>query len=749
MSKMTQVRRTLTICAAVTVLAGCKSDGLVENSALDVSIGTDQIQESDLPANNISPWNRYFVTSFDMAQVDLIRQLPGFMANALSYRLQVVGHPTFGGAGRIVSSHPLRAARLDYALSTGLTGKGQTISLIDDAIRGSHEQFAGKTIYTSGRAPEGGDFHGTAVASVAAGTGEGGGTLGYAPGADLHHGYLNFGQGISWQQLGQYMQDAATVDAIVSNNSWGLRGATVVSTRPGTLFSAPDRQSYIAGLREFSKNGVVVFALQNDHGATSASTMAGIPLDFPDLERNWISVVNAVPTYNDERILGAERISAPCLETARFCMTANGQIAVATALEDTSYGIGSGASFAAPQVSGAVALLAEAFPDLSAAQLRDRLLATADNSFFTPTSEVLFAPGISHGYDQEFGHGFLNLRDALLPIGESVIPVASGLSMPVGQIAISGGPVVGAALTEALSSAKIVSLDSLHGHFETSAAILGATTGGLNSASVALATAMNPSALSARHTINDALISGTTQGLLQRDAPGLSAAEMANGTRLTTIAADEGLVLSLAGIGSEASAQGFSLRTILDLGSASLSLGLSKTRIQGSVMGISVPGQDYQIRSQMTSVDIGLAAPLGRKTSLRFDAEFGQARGNGAGMITDFSTLSYNRLGVTLDRVNFLRHGDVLSLSVHAPVAITGGTVQMNLPTSFSSGTTQFSSTNISLEPEARQIDFGINYAAPLAPNHDAIFGVVYSRHQGHAATQSELVAVMTLAMQF
>lgn len=685
------------------------------------------------------PWNRYFVTEFDLAEVARIRELPGFVANGLDLFLRLPGHPTYGGDGATVRANPLEAARLDYALSTGLTGAGEIVSILDDRIRIGHEQFEGKTFYISGRPPAGADFHGTAVASVAAGTGQGGGALGFAPGADIHLGYLDYDSPVDWTRLGTYMDHAADLGAVVSNNSWGLGDTTLADVDVAAYFAASARSPYIDGLRRFAENGVVVFAMQNDYAATSASLMAGLPLGVPDLESNWISVVNAIPEYDDARILSADRISAPCLETARFCISASGQIRVAGDSADDAYGIGVGASFAAPQVAGSVALLAEAFPDLEADQLRDRLLATADNSFFTPTGEVEFAPNVRHGYDQEFGHGFLDLRAALLPIGEVYVPTGSGARLVAGTPAISGGAASGDALVTSLAATRVVSLDGLHGSFLTSGAFLGTTGGSLDPSASAAAMATRDDAGARLAARRDALSTGrglaAAGGLLDDPASG----ELMGARELTLLETETGMRLAALADPVAGDAAGIDVTQSIGLGAGELRLGLSALHVDGSVMGVSVPGHEDGIGSAMRSVHLGYATRLGRDAAIRLDAEFGVADGPGAGMVRDFETVSYDRLGIALDRADLLRKGDLFTVFLRQPVAITEGAAAMELPTSYAQGEVGFSEERIDLAPSERQVDLGFEYGMAMGDRATLSLGMVRSRNHGNVAGRTGL----------
>lgn len=679
------------------------------------------------------PWNRYFVTSFLAADVQRIRSLPGYLANGFRLQMQIENHPVYQGVGKEVRSHPLAAARLDYALSTGLTGAGQIVSLIDGGVRLSHEQFSGKTIHISGQPPAAGDFHATAVASVMVGNGANGGTIGFAPGADLHLGHLNFGTPISWATLGNHMRDAAERGAIVSNNSWGLSGGTVQTVDIIDFVRAT--RPYIDGLRTFAAGGVIVFALQNDYGAVSASAIAALPLGAPDLEANWISVINVVPVFNEKGIQSAVRISTACLETARFCMAANGQTMVATQVSDDSYEIGTGASFAAPQVSGSVALLAEAFPDLTATQLRDRLLATADNRFFKHDGVIEFAPGITHGYNSEFGHGFLDLRAALLPIGRMVVPMADGGAVDLGVAAILSGPAFGDSMTRSLAALDIVTTDQLYGSFAVSGDVLAGTQIRADPAAIALTAALQSDMGGARRDMHAAVRSGGGDlVLLQTGWHDASGTDLQGGEAIALTAPGDDLGVAL--LTGEATT-GLAVHRSFDLGQARGQVGFTTLHADGAILGITAPQSAGDVSSVSHALQIDMATQLSSRTALRMTAEIGVATGQGRGLLGDVSPLVYDRAGVSLARADLGTAGDVLTVFLRQPIAVTRGSAGMDLPVQVTASDVRFARHDIGLAPVERQLDLGFAYELPVSKTGNLSLGVMHSRNDGNATGQS------------
>jgi hypothetical protein len=96
-------------------------------------------------------------------------------------------------------------------------------------------------------------------------------------------------------------------------------------------------------------------------------------------------------------------------------------------IDETGTGyLSSGTSFSAPVISGAAALLASAFPNLSGAQIVDLLLKTADDAGAT-------------GTDAFFGRGILNIQRAFTPQGTATL-AGTNQPLPTGQ----GGQASGA-----------------------------------------------------------------------------------------------------------------------------------------------------------------------------------------------------------------------------------------------------------------------------------------------------------------
>jgi len=147
-----------------------------------------------------------------------------------------------------------------------------------------------------------------------------------------------------------------------------------------------------------------------------------------------------------------------------------------TVIDGSSYySNASGTSFSAPMVSGAIALMADHFPNQSPAQWTDRLLASADNDIgYAHVNKVTFGNGVEHGYSAEAGHGILDIYAALQPIlSDSFTASVSGGNSKVGgkgsyafnQTAISSAISFGDSITNAFDGEFTYMYDALDGGF--------------------------------------------------------------------------------------------------------------------------------------------------------------------------------------------------------------------------------------------------------------------------------------------
>jgi subtilase-type serine protease len=367
----------------------------------------------------------------------------------------------FNASSASSTQNPLEVINSHKAYGYGLTGSGEIIAIIDSGFNVNHNelnskaitQYGAQTLATGVNATA---DHGLIVSSVAVGEDDGTGMQGVAPAASLHISSYNQSNGNTYYPSHWANATDNASSAVAQNNSWGINyqiddlksditsnswtnihGISQKFNSSGFTSNEAAANSYITALDNFQNHGVIVYALSNSTSYTDADFQAALPELFSNLEEAWITAVNIEITGS----AGNEtytRKSAPCGSTGRYCLGADGYQIVGAAYHSSntsSYWSGvSGTSFVAPQISGAVAILAEAFPNHTPSQLADRLLASANNSFFSHDAAVTFGNGISHGYDDEFGHGILDIYAALNPItSSSYTRIYTGKSTEVGD----------------------------------------------------------------------------------------------------------------------------------------------------------------------------------------------------------------------------------------------------------------------------------------------------------------------------
>ena len=389
------------------------------------------------------------------------------------YKNSIYGAGNFNGTASTINPYTLVGVNNAYA--RGLSGTGKVVAVYDtDYHSGTHLEMAVKNsagkITNDGSLTTGSDattWHGIHVAGTIAadynsnnsnftsgafGDNRDYGMMGVAYNASLH--LSDFADtsvySTSATRIAGAVDAAKAKSAIAQNNSWGWgncqtgvgcitidelvtyqsnNGTSDSASISGVIGgSASEWASMITAYEGFKTSGLVVFANGNDYNSANAGLQAGLPVVATELADAWLTVGNLNITGNTISAANMTRIGNACGQAAEFCIFADGTD-IWSSTGDTNnstnneYSTYTGSSMAAPIVSGAVALLSEAFPNHTPAQLQDRILASANNDFFTATGTTSFVNGITHGYNSEFGHGLLDLATALGPVSTSSIIV--------------------------------------------------------------------------------------------------------------------------------------------------------------------------------------------------------------------------------------------------------------------------------------------------------------------------------------
>lgn len=365
-----------------------------------------------------------------MNQRNLPRQRELAFAVCLSLGLAACGGgggSKSGGAGIVVTPPPpttpttptepdppidaqIALTNVAAAHAAGFTGNGVAIGIIDSGVTSTHPALAGrvtaKLTYvdpsTNNTGVDDVVGHGTAVAEIAAGRAFGKFAGGVAPDATIISARIindkaptddGSGQGnqvTSADPLGTVNGDVIARGARVLNNSWG-----------GVYWDASDTaatKSFHDAYAPFTAGHLFVFAAGNS-GEANPSTVAALPSRAPDVEAGWLTVV-ALDSNNPTQMA---TYSNRCGVAMNYCLAAPGDVIVASATStatNTSYEVWKGTSLAAPQVSGAAAVVMQAFPALGVNAVRQIILGTADDLG-------------AAGPDAVFGYGRLNVGRAI------------------------------------------------------------------------------------------------------------------------------------------------------------------------------------------------------------------------------------------------------------------------------------------------------------------------------------------------
>lgn len=598
-----------------------------------------------------------------------------------------------------------KAIKAKSAYDLGQFGKGVKVAVVDTGINSGSSEFSGRIAKC--RSVSAGQLgstcaddngHGSHVAGIIGAAANNRGSMGIAPKASLlvYKALDSEGSG-GLADVGLAIKTAANDGARIINGSLGYTGTAWSGDKAYLQYAV-------------NKGALLVFAAGNEGSANP---------DWParHATQSWakgqILAVGAVDANNK-----IASFSNRAGDSRNFYLVAPGVDIVSTYM-DSDYYYMSGTSMAAPMVSGAAALLMGYWPKLSAKDTASILLTTATDLG-------------SKGVDATYGHGLLNVKAALAPVGQ--LKTASSSSTRSVAVASTALP---ASLAPAISKL--------------------ATSGSLDFAGLD----------DYQRNFNVA----TDDLLMASSAPSL-------GERLNhlfsppAVAGDERLLLAY-GPGADAHLSGVSAGAVPFLGfqqgealflasplSGKLRLGLFSSRPLDSTSGATQPGASgitLNYGDGAWVFNAGLVAENGQfmGTVQRGVMGFGNGRelfvsatrqarldarwqagatatlglvegGHGSGLVLGYSDTPVLGYSLNLDGQDLLVRNDSLRLSLGQSLKAMGGTATVELASYDQNQNPQYRTNRVDLAQGAPEYVLGMNYTRPTGKRSSAGLGLEY-----------------------
>ncbi|MFD7663426.1 S8 family serine peptidase [Streptomyces sp. NPDC059788] len=276
------------------------------------------------------------------------------------------------------------------------TGKGVTVAVIDSGVNGDHPDLKGNVLpgknFSTGDPAdrETKNNHGTSMASVIAGHGHGPGNaqgvMGLAPGAKILPVKHSDSEGDTYDStFAEPLRYAVDQGAKVVNMSIGGVGDVTDADKSAIAYAV--------------QHDVLLVASSGNSGSANPNYPAASP------------GVLAVGAVGEGQKIWKDSNYGPHL-----LLTAPGEV-IRSAAATKPYRLASGTSDAAAYVSGAAALVRAKFPDLTAGQVANRLVKTAQMPSGVSAGE---------GPDAHYGYGVVRPYEALtenIPAGSKNGPL--------------------------------------------------------------------------------------------------------------------------------------------------------------------------------------------------------------------------------------------------------------------------------------------------------------------------------------
>ncbi|MCA3541515.1 MAG: S8 family serine peptidase [Rhodobacter sp.] len=620
------------------------------------------------------------------------------------------------------------------------------VAVLDGGIDLNNSEFAGKIdlanskSYFSDPSVQDNDGHGTHVAGIVAAARDGVATHGVAFDSQLVifngiPGKFDAG-GPSKDFYADSLRRAADAGARVMNHSWTL-GSLV---RDVSISDFADREELEAGLEfrfgpeifaAFEKakaaNLLSVFAAGNKK-QPDASFLGAIPVLMPEYTGYFLSVI----AVNDANL--PADFTSYCGIAKDHCLAAPGVNIEATRLGGSgSNNVTSlsGTSMAAPHVTGAAALLLSQWPELDSPTIANLLLDTATD---------LGAPGV----DNIYGHGLLNVANAVKPAGALMVydgTSVTGPATPLAETAIVTSGAMEGALTAALSSQEMIVGDRYNRGYamamdsllvsgtqgpsasmivETLNAATGLRTAGFGTGGRAFGVVRDDF----RTWYGDARAVATTAGildhstLLEDGTTGQFGVSLGSGwdARMTATFSDEG-----AGRGDA-----FSVG-LYGSGLIRASFGVGQMTERDQVLGTAFQGASGRDGRALTNfVTLGAGATLGGSLDIDLQAVFGQTDFSQGGLVAGGRNMASSGGRLSISQPVPGLSGGRIGFNVSMPIVVTEGTLTVDVPVQRAAAVNGVASAavlrtreDIAFQNDVQPVDVGMSFTLPIDGSRD------------------------------
>ena len=658
-------------------------------------------------------------------------------------------------------------------------GDGVTVGVLDTGIDTAHPHFLDKNIVErflgSAVDEDGTEFsHGTAVAGIIAGE-----DLpdfdfdaqGVAWGADLVVFAIPLGDPPELydpiklselpgtaryfaERIGEitaWRHGSQSIDFL--NLSLGVSG--IIENYSEEVLREPFEAAVAAFAQEDSEEKIIlVWAAGNSNGdkcdipisqcvdgavdASSVDLLSGLAVRFPELRANTVGVVAV--RREDGLIVD---FSNRCGIAADYCLAAPGEdvrIAYYGPNGDEpgfrGVGTGSGTSFAAPMVTGGLALMKQYFrSQVSNTDLLARLLETADRS--GPYADASI-----------YGRGLLDLGAATSPVDEPAVALGDRVNGPGTALhgtSLQTGPAFGDAFAASLAHRELAAFDRLGAPFWydagsfTAAAAEPSLSARLRDFQRAPAAGAHGSAASAFHVpiLRSTRESAGAPATVSLARSGASAAARASHFALAsrglvaTVPVAAGLTataITSEGIDGEEPATGAALAW--RAADAPLGLRAGWMGERRSLLGSVSEGAFGDLLSNAVFAGIEADADLGR-WRIGGTAEIGAVNAQVRdGLFEDVSPVATSAFALHATRPT--RDGGAFRVSLSQPLRVEDGEARLSYPAGRTTGGEVLrSAVAVDVEPSGRQVDLALQWRQPLELG-ELRLGAILSREPGH-----------------